>query len=63
MDNYEVLFVTNDSNHSQEFTLSFPLLNKIEKWDPNTGEIKIVNTPANIRLGAFDGILFKINSN
>lgn len=62
MDGYEVLFVTNDSNKNQEFTLSFPALNKIEEWDPITGEIREVSSPAKIKLKAFDGVLLKFST-
>jgi hypothetical protein len=61
MDGNEALFVTNDSNENQEFTLSFPTMKKIEQWDPNTGEIREVSSPAKIKLEAFNGILFKIS--
>ena len=61
MDGYDVLFVINDSNKSQEFTLSFNPKDKIEKWDPNNGESESMDYPAKITLGAYDGIIFKIN--
>jgi len=60
MDGHDVLLVTNDSNQKQQFTLSFNSARKIEKWDPNTGEVSDANNPVAIELDAFNGIILKV---
>ena len=60
MDGHDVILVTNDSDQKQQFTLSFSSAKKIEKWNPNTGEISIVNSPITIELDSYDGIILKV---
>jgi len=61
VDGHDVLLVVNDSNQQQKFSVAISTGKKIEQWDPNTGEIREVSSPAKIKLKAFDGILFKIS--
>ena len=60
MDGHDVILVTNDSDQKQRFTLSFSSAKKIEKWNPNTGEISNVNSPITIELDSYDGIILKV---
>jgi hypothetical protein len=59
IEGYDVLFVINDSNQPQSVKLSFSAGKKIQKWDPNTGEISDTGNQTELRLGAFDGTIFR----
>lgn len=61
MDGHDVLLVTNDSDQKQQFTLSFFFAKKIEKWNPNTGEIEKAINPVKLELDAYDGMIFSVN--
>jgi hypothetical protein len=60
IDGHDVLLVVNDSDKAQRFALSFSSTGKIEKWNPNTGEVSKVNNPADVALDSYNGIIFRI---
>jgi hypothetical protein len=59
VDEHHVLFVVNDSNQPQTFSLSIATKKKIEKWDPNNGDIDQVENPVKMSLKPYDGMILR----
>lgn len=58
VDGSDMLFVTNDSNQSQTFSVRFAQRGAVSLWDPNTGKVeKNAEQQAKLTLAPYDAVM------
>ncbi len=59
VDGHDVLLIANDSNQPQKFSVSIATGKKIEKWNPNNGDIEMAENPVIMSLKPYDGMILR----